>query len=284
MTTLCAVGDSYVFGAELVRTHCAKEIADFTEEDIGKIEWNIHENAAYRGRYNALLDSMRFTSLLAKKLGYDHINYALGGASQEGIKFQAYQLLARLADLKINPADTVWVVGLTAQTRVMMINHIIEYYQKKLSSYSGIPSYVWSRLSSRTMVYGREPIKSDTITRTFAKEYTENVSPTQLALSWTMNVIDTVNLLRSAGVHKIHLLNLWDGTIQFLKHSTELPDITIAEVERMLAAHKVIDHILPGLYSSITEVLPVLASEECPGGHPDKHSQIKIAEYIYDLI
>ena len=146
---ICAVGDSFIFGAELVTQYHRKEFDDI--KNYHQLEFEVHPDSAARDKYFRLLDRYRFSSLVAGDLGRGHINFSVGGASQEGIKLQTYALMQHLKENGIRPEFTTWVVGLTMDTRKYMPqDQHPHYFKLKVDAVNGDENWVWSRTTSST--------------------------------------------------------------------------------------------------------------------------------------
>jgi hypothetical protein len=273
---LCAVGDSFIFGAELVAEHFFDFTKTLSNADLGALDFNIHPDKKIRTQYYDYLDSMRFSALIAKRLGYNHINYAQGGSSQEGIKLQTHLLLLTLRDLAVSPSNTLWFVGLTSPLRVLMYDEDIviadaDYPDK---------NYALSRLSYQSFVYGQSQ-QTINMSNLMNKELTARLSVSQLILTWAMHVIDTVQLLRSVGVLKIYVLHLWECFVL-----CACSDLILKETKQLVMdlfkQNGILDLIITGVDTSMYNLIDL--NDTCVGGHFNQSGNEKIANYLLPII
>lgn len=274
---ICAVGDSYVFGDELVPTYFKDEFSEISEEDFGRLEYEICLDKTVSDKFYALLDSMRFSSLVANDLDMGHFNYASGGASQESIKFQAHLLMNNLKKNNIDPSDTIWLVGLTTFTRSMYLAdpHDIWHNMKVDSCQDN--DYVWSRYSAISFFGDREE-QYGRFSPAFTKEVIARTSDTTLRMRWVLNILDTVNLLIANGVEKFYILSMFNGTqVNFSKAETANSKAILEE----LIAH-IDNNILPSRTVSFDQMFH--ESDKCKNGHPSKIAHRRFADYIVQKI
>jgi len=274
---ICAVGDSYVFGDELVPTYFKDDFKEVSEEDFGRLEYEICLNKVVSEKFYSKLDSLRFTSLVANDLGMGHINYASGGASQESIKFQAHLLMNQLAKSNIDPADTIWLVGLTTFTRSMYLADPHDVWHNMKVAACNNNDYVWSRYSAISFFGDREE-QHGRFSPSFTKEVIARTSDTTLRMKWVLNILDTVNLLIANGVPKFYLLSMFNGTqVNFTQVETANAKLILNEL-----ISKVDNCILPSRTVSFDQMFH--ESEKCQNGHPSKIAHRRFADYIVSKI
>lgn len=275
MTYLCAVGDSFVFGAELVTTYFGDDYKHMKYEEMSELEFSVHKNKYVRDKYYEQLDSLRFTALAAKQLGYEHINYAQGGASQEGIKFQAYLLLSHLKKQGINPADTKWVVGTTARFRRFEMSDPHEVYHDWLIDRCESNEYVWSRSSVCSMFMDRLEQPNTLFSEKTVKELIAVVSDTQLTASYIMNVYDTIHLLKMNGVTDILVLNFFQPDM----FNEKAKNRHVAALNKMMKEDIV---LLPNHQETLCQTIFRGRKSECQQGHMDKAANIQMANMVVE--
>lgn len=273
MKYLCAVGDSFIFGAELVTTHYPAEFANVSPREYSNLEFEVSMDDALREKYNRLLDTMRFTKLMADKLQIGHINFAQGGASQESIKFQAYLLMEHLKANNIAPEDTIWYIGLTMPSRSMMLPAPHEHWHDMMAAKCNDSNFVWSRYSGKTF-FGDRITQSTAFTEDFTKEMIAATTEAQMHIKWALSILDTVNLLKTNKVAELYILNMFGGTAPSFE-KVECPQ-TKKLAKQLLS--DVYDYMIPGEMASIDQALYPLA--KCRDNHPNKDSHVIIAEYI----
>lgn len=276
---VCAVGDSFVFGAELVTTYHWDEFKHLSDEQYSSIEFCVSGETTSRKRYNELLDSMRFSNLVAISLGVKHLNYAQGGASAEGIKFQSYLLMDHLKRNNIDPSETLWLVGLTMSHRKMMLPEIHETYHKIQEQRCGDESFVWSRYTCRTF-YGDRANQSYGFTEGFTKAVIAETTETTINVSWVMNVLDIAHLLKANGVEQYQFLNLFLGDYP---HRFHIDDTNSASYNLLTTLMGEIDsHVLPSRKVCFQHLMD--PSPLCEHGHPTADGHQAIANYILNKI
>ena len=280
---ICAIGDSFVYGAELVTTYYPTEFRHLSKEQYNALEFGVCDLQTEHNKYNSLLDSMRFSSLVAKKLGYKHLNYSQGGASQESIKFQAYMLLEHLQENNINPADTIWLIGTTMQCRKMMMPDPHEYTFNLKTHWSNSSNWVWSRESNRTFFCDRLDQAFD-FSDNFTKETVAATTTTQLEIPWIMNLIDTVNLLTTNNVANYMILNLFLQR-DFLNFS----DINaVSHTPALLSklSKSILHKIYPTPQHNFAQYFKQnnIPYQLCDHDHPNKEGHKSIADFIIDKL
>jgi len=278
---ICAVGDSFVFGAELVTTHFGSEFQNVSAEEYHRLEYEVSLNKEAYSRYYKLLDSMRFSSLVAKTLGALHINYAQGGASQEGIKFQTYLLLDTLTKKNIDLANTTWLVGLTSPFRQLhQFNEQKEWHRMK-SKITGDENYVWSRTTVCTIFADRLEQNIQVYSPSFIKELISKKTESIIYLQWAMNILDVHKILSAAGVGKIVFLNIF-STEHF--KFTGLADLPMAELlANLLSEVPVYPSKFVNLGEYVNQNLPNRAGY-CKYGHFNELGNKLIAEYLLNTV
>lgn len=282
MKYICAVGDSFVFGAELVTTYFPNEFKDLPPAKLTEIEFSISLiETQHQKRYYELLDSMRFSSLVARGIGASHINYAQGGASQEGIKMQTYLLLEHLKEKGIDPADTIWLVGLTMDCRRLMLDDPMTSFHSLISDTCKDEYWAWSRYTVRTFFNDRN-MQMDCFTNNFTKETIAASTETSNKMHWIMNVLDTVNLLKAANVQQTIVLNLFTGDHPGF---TRYTDCTATQKLCNQLSKGYTDIIAPSANYCFTELLRRESiGGKCKDGHPDVVSNKAIADYLIKQI
>jgi hypothetical protein len=274
---VCAVGDSFVFGAELVTTYYPHEFKHLTQHEYSGLEFEISMVPDAQQRYNELLDSMRFSNLLANKLGALHSNYAQGGASQEGIKLQTYLLLDSLKKKNVNLANTTWLIGITAPTRKM--HHIDEesaWHDIKSKAW-GDENYVWSRTTSGTVFMDRVEQNTSNFSPQDMKSIIANTPMSQLLLSWAMDLSDIRNTLLAHGVQNMYFLNMFTPMSETMKEIKHLP--IYALILRLLSDL----NIFPAADVQMAKLLRECGTLDCfcDHGHFNLPGNITIAEQLF---
>jgi hypothetical protein len=277
--TLCAVGDSFVFGAELVTTHYPDEFKHLNQEDLTRLEYEFSKLLQHRHKYYKLLDEMRFTSLMAKQLGYNHINFAQSGASQEGIKFQANLLLSHLKKHNLDPTFTEWVVGLTVPSRVMRLLETHDNWHQTLIERAGDSDYVWSKYTTRSIFPGDLEDSHNDFSKSFTREYLLNFSTTNYLISWAMHVGDIANLLRCHGVKKFIFVGLFP-TLKWILDKNLAPESTVKKVFELLEASIEPTTVYPPDYDELGKKLNIHLTERCKGGHYTREGNKIIANHL----
>lgn len=286
---LCAIGDSQVKGAELVKTHYPDKFTDLSCNDYIILEYFVLENGKYHDEYNALIDSMRFSSIMANKLGFGYYNFAQEGASQEGIKLQAYFLTRKLKEDKVDLKDTVWMVGITSPWRQMAMNEMHQWTlnAEKWTSY-GL-DWVLSRGTGDSILFAQPGFNKGLSDQT-TKEWLSVYSGFSILMSWVMHISDTVRLLRANGVQKIILpAFLWKDfrdSLLFLPEK-ELRAVTKIVTE-FLNDNNLSELIVPDFNSfpdilTFTDLLNLPGNDKawrCPGGHYNRDGHLLIADYL----
>jgi hypothetical protein len=276
--TLCAVGDSFIFGAELVQTHYPDAFAHLSKDEMTTLEFDIPKDQTLFKKYFELLDTMRFTSLMAKELDYDYINFAQSGASQEGIKLQAYLLLESLKKKSINPKDTVWVVGVTVPSRVMQLLENNDTWINTLSQRNNDLEFVLSRFTSRSIFPGNIEHSHNDFSKSFAREFITHFNVTNFLTSWAMSLVDTANLLRAHKIDRMIFINLIP-TLPHIMRKTELPETTLNTVRNIINGGDILPVMVPQNFEDLGDVIGI-TKVRCPGGHYDKDGNASIASHL----
>jgi hypothetical protein len=266
---ICAVGDSFVYGSELVREHAvySKDFTHLPNIEITQLEFST-PTSELSCKYYEYLDSLRFTSLVAKGLGAGHFNYAQGGASQEGIKLQTHLLLNTLKEENIPLEDTIWLIGLTAKSRILFLDEPSPQTQS---------DYQWSKETKYSIFLGHQTQSYQFITEKLADELARCSTETDQNVKWYINIIDTVNLLKSNGISNYYLLNLFIGFAEL--HRNDLsPALALAKK----LANDLTPNFIPSDIMSFSDRKAYV--DLCKYGHPGIHSQEKIAMLILDRI
>ena len=279
---LCSVGDSFMFGEELIPTYYAAQFPTLTKSQLYGLGYSTGGGVAGGQlsdyiKYIDLLNEVRFTSLIAKNLNLQHLNYSQGGASQEGIKMQAMLLMDNLRKNNIDPADTTWLIGLTMPSRMSFLkNPEVENYVNAINI-GNTMQYIWSRFSSHTFF-------SDTFTNNnnqdfttnFIKEMIAKVSETEIHVSWAMHLRDTINLMKANNVNRFYLLNLFTGYEPSFKFNVS----NVLTKNLLLEwAGEISKHLVPNNQIGLDEVLK-LSDCRCPEGHPNAEGHRRLATYL----
>jgi len=276
--TLCAVGDSFMFGAELVKTHYPNLVAHLTNSELDTLEFDIPENKQLFEQYYTALNSMRFSSLMATELGYCYENYAQSGASQEGIKLQTYLLIESLKKRNIPLSSTTWVVGVTMPTRVMQLLEGNDQWFKTLCGRYNNLEFVLSRLTARSIFPGNFEDSHNEFSKEFTREFVMHFNSTNYLISWVMNLIDVANILRANNVEKLLFVNLYPTLPSIFK--TVAVSITVKKmIEQILTTNGMKELIHPNDFTDLGEQLGI-TTQRCAGGHYDKHANEIIAKYL----
>lgn len=261
---ICAVGDSFMHGVGLVQQYDPKFWSELTESDQGKLGYCQVGNDN-NSQYYSKLEKLRFSSLVADNIDADHINYAVGGSSQEGIKFQAYMLMRYLKRNNIPMSDTIWLIGLTAKTRMMLFDYNFDNRDATEKD--------WSQLSRNTLFLDKD-CQDYPFNKLLTKELTLAMSDQQLTIDWCMNIMDTINLLKVEGVDKYVLLNMFVGLGAFYG-DTNVP-VTIDLLRPLI--EPLAEHIIPSSSRSYYDDSKVVDFTQCK--HPGIESQNLIANSI----
>lgn len=273
MSTLCAVGDSFVFGAELVTTYHKDAFAGVSDHDYCQLEFHVSENKEWQTKYDAYLNDLRFTSLVAKNLAMDHISYAQGGSSQEGIKLQAQLLMSQLKAQGTDPADTTWIVGVTAPTRQMFIAEKLDHFHEYLARFSN-SNYQWSRYTVETIYADRMQQSHALFSEPVLKEYIATLPITNAMIQWAMHICDVANLLRANKVRKVCFVN-------FFQHLMPVDPVVTKLVNQMLRDNNV--SILSSYQVPITHTLQMFDSKYfCQYRHLSQEGNEVVAAFITD--
>jgi hypothetical protein len=276
--TLCAVGDSFIFGAELVRTHYPDEFSHLKHDEMTTLEFDIPVDQAMFRRYFELLDTMRFTSLMAKELGYDYINFAQSGASQEGIKLQTYLLIESLKKKSVDPKDTAWIVGVTVPSRVMQLLEHNDVWINMLTDRNDDLEFVLSRFTSRSIFPGNVENSQNDFSKEFAREFITHFNVTNFLISWAMTLVDTANLLKVNNVEKVIFLNLIP-TVPHIFRKMQVQASTKQLVYDILRYGNILPDVVPEDFEDLGDNLGI-SHLRCAGGHYNKHGQKTIADYL----
>ena len=280
-THLCAVGDSFMFGEELIETHYADQFQEYSAAELRNFGYSSSgiTGSKYQNdldKFMSLLDEVRFTSLLAKKFNLKHLNYAVGGASQESIKFQAMLLMDYLKKNKINPADTLWLVGLTMPTRLSFLKDPVIGQFPVLNN--NAIQYTWSRQTSQTFFSDNSVPNNSNFDEEFSKGLIVNLSNTEIFVSWAMNIIDTINLMKVNNVGKFLVVNLF--TSRLPSFQVEVPNRITKELLTSWATNEIRHNIVPGQSVGLDTILNMLGTQ-CPKGHPNDEGNRRIANYLF---
>jgi hypothetical protein len=284
--TICAIGDSFVAGAELVETHFPEVFAGIADDQRDKITFSVPDQKEKHREYYSALDSLRFSSLLASNLKCKHYNFAQGAASQEGIKMQAYLLLDKLKKDAVDPSSTHWIVGVTSPWRQLILPEYSAFcVNKDLQNTEYGIEWVLSRSTGITLTPSYKHVH---ISKQFYKEWTSVFSNYSILMSWAMNITDTINLLRTNGIRHIILLNFFEGFRRLLMHlsSEDLREINV-RVSDILKKNDVdlssqgLDDVLNS--KSMVQLLGLPGFNKawrCPQGHFNKEGNQLIVDYL----
>ena len=274
LTHLCAVGDSFVYGDEIIETNHWEEFC--IEQNMNWVGPRIND-LRYK-RYKELLDSTRFSSLVAKELNLTHINYAARGASQEGIKFQTYLLANTLKQKGIDPASTMWLVGITLPGRQMFLKDAPKDSLLNTGIDQADINFIWSQYTNRSLMLERREFGE--FTPNFIKEYAAEFTDTTQYTTWLMNLIDIVHLLKSIGVQQFRLLNIFNN--QLLNFTSYLvPDAKLSPLLKKLSS-EIEDHMLLPSRTTSLDIAAGLDStvDLCPRAHYNQTGHRKVADYL----
>lgn len=286
--TICAIGDSYVAGAELVETHFPSVFDKLTDEQRTKLTFSVPDQKEKHLEYYSALDSMRFSSLLAANLKLGHYNFAQGAASQEGIKMQAYLLIDKLKKDAVDLSSTHWIVGATSPWRQLILPEYSAYcVNKDLQNTDYGAEWLLSRATGITLMPSYKHVH---ISKQFYKEWIGVFSNYSILMSWTMNITDTINLLRIHGVKHIILLNFFEG---FKRLPIDLSTEDLREVNSQISdllkktdvdlSSQGLDDVLNS--KSMAQLLGLPGFNKawrCPQGHFNKEGNQLIVDYLLE--
>jgi hypothetical protein len=276
---ICAVGDSTIYGQELVMEHYSSIFAHLYPEDPWKLDVTYIDDEVLRHQYETLLDSLRFSSIVASELSMGHYNFARPGSSQEAIKMQTYLLLQQLEHDSVQLDSTVWIVGLTAPHRMMFIDEVDLCFDINATRFK-YPGIEWGTQASVSFFADRKEQAKGKYTELFTKEMLSHISFTSIFVSWLMHINDTVNLLKSKGVTKIFVVNMFSGQfMDFRSPHNNLPSSTVKLVTELSLPFASLT--IPGPTTDFRMVNGNHLPENlCPGKHFNKHPHRYIANYI----
>ena len=267
LTHLCAVGDSFVYGDELIETYYYEEFCIPKNENWAGPFYS--EGSRY-AHYITLLDKLRFTKLVADEFKLLHLNYSARGASIEGIKLQTYLLVNMLKRKNIDLGSTLWLVGLTLPSRKLFLNDPSDNID-----YTNIDiEQVWSGFTSQTLFTERDSGPTN-FSANLIKELTVATSPTMKYVSWLMHVLDIIHLLKSAGVKQIHLLNVFESNFETFDNLDKLSSLKLLK-----KLSQEIESILPSKSTSLGAAAALNKTDLCVKGHYNQSGHLKVAKYI----